>query len=593
MVHRILIGILISALAAFTAKGSQQEIPELTRKLQNTGIDSLRVMILNQLSLAYCDTNTDRSVFYARQALNLANQINFQEGIARSNINFGYIFTKNRSFQPAINYYLIGIKIYDKLNNDSIVSNVYNKIARIFELQGKNNQALDYYNKSLQYAEKSCIFYEKAYALNYIGGIHFDEANFNQAYEYFMEGLLLREQVGDSIGLAASYNNIGEIFRIRNDFENALDYYFRSMELNKFLNNPEWLAINYGNIGAVYMEQALFEMAYNAYINALEINTSLGNDEGIASSLNNLGNYYLSRNDFNNAMELFLQAFQIAKNNNLLPQKSDAALGLSSAYADLSNLDIALDYYKIHAQTKDSIFNLEKTIQIAELEARHNADRAEQQLLLKDQEFRMFERNKYINSLRYTIIIGGLILFIVIAALMYGRQRNMRRKDRELMKKNRQIMEANKRLMESELKTKDNELINFALHIVQKNDFLKSVKNDLKDVKNKCEEEKVAKINELFMKLNQNLRMNTELEKFQKNVDQVNHEFFEKLQTKFPNLTDNEKRLSALLRINLSSKEIATLNNISIKAVEMGRYRLRKKLNLETNDVLARYLHDL
>jgi DNA-binding CsgD family transcriptional regulator len=135
--------------------------------------------------------------------------------------------------------------------------------------------------------------------------------------------------------------------------------------------------------------------------------------------------------------------------------------------------------------------------------------------------------------------------------------------------------------------------MNFALHIVQKNDFLQLVKEDLKEIKNKHDDEKSVKINELLLKINQNLRMSKELEEFQKNADQVNQEFFEKLTDKYPKLTENEKRLSALLRLNLSSKEIATLNNISVKAVEMGRYRLRKKINLETNEVLTEFLRNL
>ena len=570
---------------------AQQEPDDPFRPLQNTTDDTSRVLMLNKMAGVQGDTSIERSVQYARQALNLANEINYRYGIALSNKNFGEIFTRSKNYQPALNYFLICIKIFEELGRNKEIAEAYNAIGEIYKLQGKPKQALDHFNQALRFADKAGNKQYKADAFHEIGRIHFDEGNIDQAYNYFQKALLLREEIKDSTGMAASYNNVGEIYRIRGDFERAMEYYGISLTLNQILGNREWIAINYLNIGNINLQEGYFENALENYRKSLSINQEINNLEGIVMTNISLGKYYIETEDFEQAKMIFERSLGIARTEVLPRQVSEAALGMSNAHSGINNNLEALKYYKIYSGIRDSLFDAEKHKQLAEMEARYEADRQKQELLLKDQQIRMNER---IIRLQLIMAIVALLLLIVIGLLIYARQKSKIKKDRELIAKNRQIHDTRQKLMQNELKSKNNELMNFALHIVQKNDFLQAVKKDLRVIKTKCDgNEQPQKINELFLKVNQNLRMSTELEEFQKNVDQVNLEFFEKLAEKFPNLTENEKRLSALLRLNLSSKEIATLNNISIKAVEMGRYRLRKKLKLGTNEVLTGFLQEL
>ena len=98
---------------------------------------------------------------------------------------------------------------------------------------------------------------------------------------------------------------------------------------------------------------------------------------------------------------------------------------------------------------------------------------------------------------------------------------------------------------------------------------------------------------ELSFHVQQSLQINKDIEEFQQKVDVTYNDFFDKLKLKFPTLTNNEKRLCALLRLNLSTKEIASLNSTSIKAVEMSRYRLRMKCNIDNKQSLPEYLNNI
>ncbi len=140
---------------------------------------------------------------------------------------------------------------------------------------------------------------------------------------------------------------------------------------------------------------------------------------------------------------------------------------------------------------------------------------------------------------------------------------------------------------------RNTELENFALHIVQKNDFLQDIKSKFKKLRVNASDKNAEEIKDLNLKINQALRLNKELEKFRERVDDVNSHFFNLLSENYPKLTEKEKRLCALLKLNLSSKEIASLNNISEGAVTMARYRLRKKIALTTDESLAEFFQKL
>ncbi|MDZ7743866.1 MAG: tetratricopeptide repeat protein [Bacteroidota bacterium] len=234
---------------------------------------------------------------------------------------------------------------------------------------------------------------------------------------------MIREKIRDTLGMAASYNNVAEIYRIRGDYSKALELYNISIRFNTLLDKQDWLAINYLNIGNVYLSQNEFDKAFTNYQKALEINQELGIPGGIANTNIRMGNYYLKINDPYKALELFRNARVLADRNNLPRIASAAALGTSQAYSDLRNYSAALEYFKRHSHINDSLFNVEKTRQLAEMETRYEADRQKQELILKDQEIELYERNERIISLRMIMAIGGLILFLIIGLLMYGRQK--------------------------------------------------------------------------------------------------------------------------------------------------------------------------
>jgi phosphate/sulfate permease/DNA-binding CsgD family transcriptional regulator len=171
-------------------------------------------------------------------------------------------------------------------------------------------------------------------------------------------------------------------------------------------------------------------------------------------------------------------------------------------------------------------------------------------------------------------------------------KRKYRRKIMQLEKNVQETISKQKDL-DKELKFRQSEMVTMAMSIIQKNEFLNELKKEIVQSKTavKDPEHRLA-FNKLSLMITQNLSIDRDREKFQMFINQQHSNFLHRLSESFPGITENEKRLAALLRLNLSSKEIASILNISPKSVEMNRYRLRKKLQVSPKVNLSEFIRE-
>jgi ligand-binding sensor domain-containing protein/DNA-binding CsgD family transcriptional regulator len=148
--------------------------------------------------------------------------------------------------------------------------------------------------------------------------------------------------------------------------------------------------------------------------------------------------------------------------------------------------------------------------------------------------------------------------------------------------------------LRSDMIQQDKALANQAMSIVRKNEFLNKIKEDLVSLRNASHEEHVnEKILSIISRVNREVGHNKQREVFDKAFDEVHESFLTRLKTKYPSLTPTELRLCAFLKMNISTKEIAPLMNISVRGVEICRYRVRKKLKIGRDTNLTGLLLNL
>lgn len=161
----------------------------------------------------------------------------------------------------------------------------------------------------------------------------------------------------------------------------------------------------------------------------------------------------------------------------------------------------------------------------------------------------------------------------------------------EIDRSEKEIMLLRNEKLEAEIEHKNAALASSAMHLVQKGELITKLKDDLTRLSKNVDSEKTGDdFKKILRVLDRDTQMDSDWETFAQHFDTVHSDFLVELKNRFPQLTPNETKLCAFLRMNLSSKEIARLLNISTRGVEVSRYRLRKKLKLPTEVNLYDYL---
>ncbi|HET9054841.1 MAG TPA: two component regulator three y domain-containing protein, partial [Cyclobacteriaceae bacterium] len=144
--------------------------------------------------------------------------------------------------------------------------------------------------------------------------------------------------------------------------------------------------------------------------------------------------------------------------------------------------------------------------------------------------------------------------------------------------------------LEAELMHMNKELGTSTVLILNKNEFISGVKDNLRSISKKSTEEVSKELTKLVRDIETNLSSDHDWEHFQLHFDNVHGDFSRRFKASYPVLSPQDMKLSAYLRMNLSTKEIAHLLNISVRGVEISRYRLRKKLQLDRKLNLQEYI---
>ncbi|MFP5040652.1 triple tyrosine motif-containing protein [Parasediminibacterium sp. JCM 36343] len=145
--------------------------------------------------------------------------------------------------------------------------------------------------------------------------------------------------------------------------------------------------------------------------------------------------------------------------------------------------------------------------------------------------------------------------------------------------------------LESDINFKNSELASSAMHLLKKGELLSKMKGELAQIMKEIDNQHaIAALKKMIKTLSEDEHMDEEWENFTNHFDKVHSDFLSELKELHPGITANELKLSAYLRMNLTTKEIAQLMNISVRGVEIGRYRLRKKLAIQSEMSLFDYL---
>ena len=580
--------------------------------------DSLKVKILTQLHEKLMFSKPEEAKTYALQGLKISKKIGYQKGVGSSYMHIGNYYG-NRNENDSALYYFNKAKVnFEAINSIRGLIFINHSLAGIQESSGNLDAAISITIETLTLIKA----HEKEGDLKtkFIGAQHnalanqyISKGNYNIALIEALKALECFDKINHQSRKADVFKQIGDIESGLENHKKAITYYQQAIEIYKTLDDKMYIAYAYNSLGISHQnlkDYAAAEMTFNLAIEnskAVEDKGSLTNvmhnlaelemikknytkaktllmdakaiaeeenlQLSLADALDGLSQIDYYANDFSSALKNNEQAITLSKSNGTLPHLQHLYSYRSKLLETLNQDKEAINYYKASQRIKDSLFSIEKMKQIEELKAIYESKKKEQQIKNQKNEIALLNIESKVNNLQRLLLALGLLVALIAVYAFY--QRNKRNK-------------LDKEKAEAVVEYKTKELTTYALHLAKKNEVLNDLKLKAQALKTDTRADRGYQT--LIQTINFDLQNDNNWENFSNYFEEVHKNFSSKAQRQFPKITSNDLRLMALMKMNLSSKEIANILNISNDGIKKARYRLRKKLNLETKDSLQEFI---
>jgi tetratricopeptide (TPR) repeat protein len=508
-----------------------------------------------------------------------------------------YVDSLNKLASNDSLYYFQKIKVAQKAFDAAQAINYAVGEFRALQTLGLSNLNLNKYDDALsnflaakKIGEDLDSLRFNAYATYYIGNVYNYLEDDKKAIENFEGSLNMYKELKDPLWQGVNLNGIGAVYGKMKKWGLSLDKFKECVQIFEDNNLENMMSIPLGNIGEYYYDQEKYEICERYFYKSFELAQKFKDPKQIASSIIKLAAVYGKENKLFKAQNLFEEALQISEEHQYNSLIVETKKEMSIFYSEQGKYEKSNKFLQESTRLNDSLINTKLTTEIAKVQASYEDEKRDRELAESREQITQLEFEKRIGFFTSLAAVLALIGLGLISWLFYSRNKAKR----ALMQTRLKNEEKERELLQKELKNKQQDLTNFALDISRKNELSEQLYNGLKSIVDSGNSEKAkAKAKELLLLTSNHLKINDDITKFQQNVDVVNQEFFNSLSKKFPDLTANEKQLCGLIRLNLSTKDIASVRNISPKSVEMGRYRLRKKLQLDSSDDIAAFMQNL
>ncbi len=540
--------------------------------------DTIAVRTLIDSSRAIYSSDLKQSLRTGLEALAAAEEIGYLTGKADALDNLATIYSRMGENRKAMAHLKQALELNRTLGNQRGIASNLVVIGGVYKRQSHYERALDHFYESLRICEQIDLENGIAANLGNIGLIYHEMAEYHRALDYYLRAERLNRETANSYLLAVVLNNIGLTYSNLGEFEKSLAYHYESLSLRKESGSTIGMAYSFNNIGKLRHLMGDHEAAMEALSKALERND--GQDPDLESIIHeHFARILLDTGDYEKAAVHARKSLDLSREFGTRLGEQEGYRLLSDIHGEKGDYHAALKYHRRLLDVRDSIFNDRMASRIEELRARYESEQREAQIALLEQQQQQ-------DQLVRSALTAGVVLLLIMALLIFNRQKTVIRKNRIELENQR----LKKLQLEQELDFKKRQLTSYSLHLVQKNELMKELSDKIHKIRSEKDNGADYGLKSLDNLIHYSFNLDEDWEEFRLYFEEVHPGFFDWLNDNCPNLTPNELRLCALLRLNLSSKEIASLLGISPPSVKIARYRLRKKLQLNTKESLTGYL---
>ncbi len=465
-------------------------------------------------------------------------------------------------------------------------------------------------------------------------------ANFIAALEWVKEAERVTERQGMDFLQGKVNLHMGEIYQKMGNWKASLETYQKGEKALILTKDSFLLGKLYDGYAIAAHRTGLKEQALSLHKKAMELITKHGNELALLTAQNNFAVYLLYENKPLEALPYFQKMkFTYLQMNHALP-KAQAYGNLGYTYGLLKRYDQAFSYYdscvaiaqkegfketlyityldmadtyaakgdfkqafqkhKAFQRLKESVNNKAVNEKIEELKVQYETEKNQRTLATQRNEIFQLKQQSIINRQRRLLSIIGFLIFATAALLLFLNYQKQRKKTLAKYDAQEQILQSEirrkgfkEKQLKKQLANMSKDITDLSLDIVRKNEFSQELKKRLDELDSELPVPLQEKIKDLQIFTVSHLQINEDLATLQTNVEQINQDFYNNLNNLGKDLSQNEKQLCGLIRLNLSNKEVAVIRKISANSAKVARYRLRKKLNLNPEEDIVDFLQSI
>jgi DNA-binding CsgD family transcriptional regulator len=444
----------------------------------------------------------------------------------------------------------------------------------------------------------------------WLGAVHQYTKQYSVAFRYYGDALGKFSQLKNIDGKANAYSWIGHYYEKIGWYDSAKVYERKAFDCFNQSKNELGLSSVLDNLGSIYEDLKMYDSAYFFFNQASLINNELGNTNRLIINLNNMGDIY--RKQGNSTMALYFtdSALQLSKTHSLKIQEKYALRDKAKIYEQQNKFDSAYIYSELAYDLHAKILNDKVLQRIAQLNTLYESQRQQAKI-------DRLERYRKDSKLFRIIIFILVISILTILMLIVNQYRLRNRSDfnynflrllsasnpglsqeqwqkallnEQNLKKELEEIAKNEKKLARELTIKDQTINTYVLQEINNKNLLNNLKESLIKLNKTDKNGRRIEIQRLIHLINTSGVESKKWDTFQTIYKNVHNDFFDNLKKEYPDLSPNDLKLAALLKLNLNAKDIASILNISNDSLRVSRYRLRKKLNLDKGMNLVSYL---
>ena len=410
---------------------TEQRANSLLINLKNTDNDTIRMALQAELAPYYFNKNIDSSIFYGQQALVIAKKLKLKLWQAYINNSIGYAYYLKGRYVTALQILLKALKISaDK----DIEKNIW-KISSFYQIPNAYKARMNVF----AYTQLNLAF---VYAIS---------GNIQKQKENFLEGISIGENINDPATIGIFKMNLATLYYYNNMPDSALLTAKSALENLTAASILKYNGYILNNIGDIYASKNKYDSAEMYYRNGIVMNQKQELQRGLLISYKSFSKYFLKKGNIDSSILYANKVIDLSTHLNVTLNLFDMYETMAEAYHLRGENDKAYQYLKLAGSYKDSLFNKQKINQIQDIGFN---ERFHKQELEK-------ERIQYQNKMRTYAMLGVILVFIIIAFLLYRNSRIRRKANEELQQQKKEIEEQKKNVefTLSELKAAQTQLI--------------------------------------------------------------------------------------------------------------------------------------